>query len=151
MPIAKPQIGSRISKDLPIGMDAMFFRQVEKSTETNLLDDLSKSLEQGANLLADDDNLKNLLLMNDNDNPLNDEDDDMLLTSGTQENGVFSLLEDPIGDLSSNNPIMITPRNDGQQIINLQAQAEISDKNYFTPNARNDKESEEADLIMGGT
>ena len=94
--------------------DVMFFRQVEKSAETNLLDDLSKSLEKGANLLADDDNLKNFLLMNDDDNPLNDEDDDMLLTSGTQENGVFGLLEDPIGDLSSNNnPIMITPRNDG--------------------------------------
>lgn len=97
-------------------------------------------------MLADDDNLKNLLLMND-DNPLNDEDDDMLLTSGTQENGVFSLLEDPIGDLSSTNPIMITPRNDGQQ-INLQAQAEISDKNYFTPNARGGGE-ENSDLLIG--
>lgn len=129
-------------------MDAMFFRQVEKSTETNLLDDLSKSLETGQNLLADDDNLKNLLLMND-DNPLNDEDDDMLLTSGNQENGVFSLLEDPLADLSSTNPIMITPRNDGQH-INLQAQAEISDKNYFTPNARiNNESSDGADMMLG--
>ena len=63
----------RISKDLPSGGTRVskLFRQIEKSNETNLLDDLSSSLEKSAAYLLNDVNLleTNDLLM-DEDNPL---------------------------------------------------------------------------------
>ena len=63
----------RISKDLPPDGTRVnkIFRQIEKSNETNLLDDLSSSLEKSAAYLLNDvDLLETNDLLMDEDNPL---------------------------------------------------------------------------------
>ena len=88
-------------------MSRIIFRRIEQSHETNLLDDLSKSLEKGGDSTNKMMPLNNLLAsynlnLLDADDLLNDSDDEDMLQmhqgEGGSDSAILNLLDDEIND-----------------------------------------------------
>lgn len=123
------------------------FRKIEQSHETNLLDSLSKSLEQGIgdskqklvgqeNLLAS--STLNLL---DGDDLLNEGDDEDILNMQQKEgndSAILNMLDDEINDDDENVPSL-----DISQLATNKPVGDHANNNaYMTPNMRSSFEEE---------
>ena len=126
---------------------SQIFRKIEQSHETNLLDSLSKSLEQGIgdskqklvgqeNLLAS--STLNLL---DGDDLLNEGDDEDILNMQQKEgndSAILNMLDDEINDDDENVPSL-----DISQLATNKPTGDHAESNaYMTPNMRSSIEEE---------